>query len=281
VEFSGVEKFLDTPVKRYSSGMYVRLAFAVAAHMEPEILVIDEVLAVGDAEFQKKCLGKMNDVAGQGRTVLFVSHNMSAIQSLCSISFLLRDGYMVKEGHTRNVIVDYLTRDSKSVTVLDSLKTSKRTGLGELRFLKLTLRDEKGNMLSKPITGETCKFEMDISGQLNKPGVLRAGLTIKDSFGRPLILFANEASVGNPMFLKGDEQLICHVDKFPLTEGEYGISLFLEVDSVIQDWIEDGIFLEVETGLFFDSSRNTPNGWNGKTVLVDNTWYLSSETGHK
>ena len=106
VDFSGVEKFLDTPVKRYSSGMTVRLAFAVAAHLEPEILIIDEVLAVGDAEFQKKCLGKMQDVAGEGRTVLFVSHNMGAVKSLCHNGILLKHGKTIKKG-TANQVVDY------------------------------------------------------------------------------------------------------------------------------------------------------------------------------
>ena len=112
VDFSGVEKFLDTPVKRYSSGMYVRLAFAVAAHLEPEILVVDEVLAVGDAEFQTKCLGKMQDVAGQGRTVLFVSHNMGAIRTLCPTSLLLRSGTKDAYGPTNIVMQKYADRGS-------------------------------------------------------------------------------------------------------------------------------------------------------------------------
>ena len=107
VDFSGVEKFIDTPVKRYSSGMYVRLAFAVAAHLEPEILIVDEVLAVGDAEFQTKCLGKMKNVAGMGRTVLFVSHNLAAVQSLCSRGILLGNGIIKKEGPTSEVIQYY------------------------------------------------------------------------------------------------------------------------------------------------------------------------------
>lgn len=107
VEFSGVEKFLDTPVKRYSSGMYVRLAFAVAAHLEPEILVVDEVLAVGDAEFQKKCLGKMQDVAGQGRTVLFVSHNMGAIKSLCHTGLLMKAGNVAFAGGVQDALDAY------------------------------------------------------------------------------------------------------------------------------------------------------------------------------
>lgn len=110
VAFAEVEKFLDTPVKRYSSGMYVRLAFAVAAHLEPEILVVDEVLAVGDAEFQKKCLGKMKDVADHGRTVLFVSHNMAAVSNLCSKAAVLKSGRLVDMGNTDKVIREYLGR---------------------------------------------------------------------------------------------------------------------------------------------------------------------------
>ncbi len=113
VDFSGVEKYIDTPVKRYSSGMYVRLAFAVAAHLEPEILIVDEVLAVGDAEFQKKCLGKMQDVSENGgRTVLFVSHNMQAVQNLCTRAILLKHGSVLHEGSTESVITSYLSTES-------------------------------------------------------------------------------------------------------------------------------------------------------------------------
>src|SRR5208337_353945 len=108
VKFSEIEKFLDTPVKRYSSGMYVRLAFAVAAHLEPEILLVDEVLAVGDATFQKKCLGKMGDVAKEGRTVLFVSHNMGAISTLCKRVILIESGRIVSDGESVQVVSDYL-----------------------------------------------------------------------------------------------------------------------------------------------------------------------------
>jgi lipopolysaccharide transport system ATP-binding protein len=108
VEFSGIKKFIDTPVKHYSSGMYVRLAFAVAAHMEPDILIVDEVLAVGDVEFQKKCLGKMSEVAGQGRTVIFVSHNMEAVTTLCTRALLFRDGTVAVDGAISDVIARYL-----------------------------------------------------------------------------------------------------------------------------------------------------------------------------
>jgi lipopolysaccharide transport system ATP-binding protein len=111
VDFAGVAMYIDTPVKRYSSGMYVRLAFAVAAHLEPEILIVDEVLAVGDADFQKKCLGKLGDVAGHGRTIIFVSHNMQAVQSLCKTAIYLKQGRMVEMGRTDKVINNYLSRE--------------------------------------------------------------------------------------------------------------------------------------------------------------------------
>ena len=110
VEFSGVQKFIDTPVKRYSSGMYVRLAFAVAAHLEPEVLIIDEVLSVGDAEFQRKCLGKIHEVSQKGRTVLFVSHNMDAVNSLCDRAILLEKGQIIDQGSTKNIVNKYLAR---------------------------------------------------------------------------------------------------------------------------------------------------------------------------
>src|SRR6266568_5678739 len=113
VEFSEVAKFMDTPVKYYSSGMYVRLAFAVAAHLEPEVLLIDEVLAVGDVGFQRKCLGKMSDVAKEGRTILFVSHNMAAIQALCPEALLLEQGAIVARGASNQVVAEYLQRTDR------------------------------------------------------------------------------------------------------------------------------------------------------------------------
>ncbi len=115
IAFSEIEAFVDTPVKRYSSGMYVRLAFAVAAHLEPEILIVDEVLAVGDAQFQEKCLGKMQGVAGEGRTILFVSHNMASVQQLCTRAMLLKDGRIQREGQPAAIVGDYLS-DSRPVS---------------------------------------------------------------------------------------------------------------------------------------------------------------------
>jgi len=143
VDFSGIERFIDTPVKRYSSGMRVRLGFAIAAHLEPEILVIDEVLAVGDAEFQKKCLGKTKDVAGHGRTVLFVSHNMAAISTLCSRAILLHDGRKINDDETSNVVLGYheCLRDDAGAA---SARKGRGEWRGDCRFVSAVVVDESG-----------------------------------------------------------------------------------------------------------------------------------------
>lgn len=166
VEFSGVEKFLDTPVKRFSSGMYVRLAFAVAAHLEPEILVVDEVLAVGDTEFQNKCLGKMNEVSQQeGRTVLFVSHNMRAIQDLCEKSIFLQNGYIEKFGNTDSIIEHYLLTGNKQFYSSD---------LGPVKYVEVMQEKSKIQVEVNYCVSEQDKLEIPnfgfvISDQLNSP----------------------------------------------------------------------------------------------------------------
>ena len=156
VEFSGVERFLDTPVKRYSTGMFIRLGFAVAAHLEPEILVIDEVLAVGDAAFQRKSLGKMRDAASEGRTVVFVSHNMSAVQQLCSRALLIDDGRLQMDGPPQQVVDTYLAktgaRASGGVSVIP--ETADRVGSGQARLRRVVLEDIEGQPLDEVHLGE-------------------------------------------------------------------------------------------------------------------------------
>ncbi|HZS70344.1 MAG TPA: ABC transporter ATP-binding protein [Candidatus Acidoferrum sp.] len=165
VAFAEVEKFVDTPVKRYSSGMYLRLAFAVAAHLEPEILFVDEVLAVGDAAFQKKCLGKMNEVSRQGRTIIFVSHNMTALRNLCTRAIWLADGKVVEDGEAGAVVADYLQRNSSSrlETVWDDPGTAPgndRVRLHSVRVIPKSV-DEAGQItVSSPIQLEFCYWNL-------------------------------------------------------------------------------------------------------------------------
>lgn len=148
IAFAGVEKYVDTPVKRYSSGMYVRLAFAVAAHLESEILIVDEVLAVGDAEFQKKCLGKMGDISkGDGRTIIFVSHNMSAINELCTKGIMLQNGLIEYSGTSRNVVDKYFLNPYKLKSDVDLIHDTKvRRGNGEARFTEIIINNNKGQI---------------------------------------------------------------------------------------------------------------------------------------
>jgi lipopolysaccharide transport system ATP-binding protein len=150
VDFAEIEKFLDTPVKRYSSGMYVRLAFAVAAHLEPEILLVDEVLAVGDTAFQKKCLGKMENVSEEGRTILFVSHNMSYVAKLCNTGLLLEGGCIKFEGEITSTISKYLASHDRNSSVVDLTKFESNHGAGEIKVLSLELLNAAGNSFAIP-----------------------------------------------------------------------------------------------------------------------------------
>ena len=162
VDFAEIEQFLDTPAKRYSSGMYMRLAFAVAAHLEPEILVVDEVLAVGDAKFQEKSLGKMGEIAKSGRTVLFVSHSMAAISSLCTRAILLVKGRIVEEGAVTNVVAAYTQTVNAGEGQVDLTEYEYRSGPGPVRFTAAAIRDLQGSIRKDFLMGESLRVEMKV-----------------------------------------------------------------------------------------------------------------------
>src|SRR5437667_6320217 len=149
VDFAGIEKFLDTPVKRYSSGMHVRLAFAVAAHLEPEILLVDEVLAVGDAEFQSRCLGKMHEVVHEGRTILFVSHNMAAVKALCRRALWIDRGRIAADGGVDVVVDQYLSKNGPAATGGYVPANAPRAGSGEARLRQVALQDRRGRAIGQ------------------------------------------------------------------------------------------------------------------------------------
>ena len=197
IDFSGIEQFIDTPVKRYSSGMYVRLAFAVAAHLEPEILVVDEVLAVGDAAFQKKCLGKMGDVAGEGRTVLFVSHNMAAVSSLCTKGIVLDGGQMVTPmGTIDNAIESYLSRLSETTTV-DLAERKDRKGDGQIRMTGFDVLDEQGKAQDIVLSGQTVEFRIHYECVNNlRPRNISVAIGVTGIGGSFLTVLGNELLIG-------------------------------------------------------------------------------------
>jgi lipopolysaccharide transport system ATP-binding protein len=225
VDFSGVERYIDTPVKRYSSGMYVRLAFAVAAHLEPEILIIDEVLAVGDAEFQKKCLGKMKDVSVEGRTVLFVSHNMAAVKSLCTHGIVLMNGRLKFDGDATSAVGFYLKGGEEN---LQNSKVYNHIGLeGVFRLDAIEIRSQYSN-IQDPIL-ENKPIEVITTIQIDAPDASRYHVTyhLFNELGDALFSFANPE---NAMLHSGKNELKCTFPANFFQSGSYYLSLFFVED---------------------------------------------------
>lgn len=219
VAFAEVEKFLDTPVKRYSSGMYVRLAFAIAAHLEPEILIIDEVLAVGDVRFQKKCLGKMEDVSRHGRTILFVSHHMAAVRTLCSRALLMRNGELVLDSDAETAISDYLLEDdvSDAVVVWDQVSAPQSP---EIRFIKAYILNHQGEYASSL----DCRKEFYIALQyeLLKPlSGLRIGFFMQSFEGIPICGSNDPSAWSQTVRNPGYYISTCSFPGYTLNSGRY------------------------------------------------------------
>ena len=247
VAFSEVEKFLDTPVKRYSSGMYVRLAFAVAAHLEPEILIVDEVLAVGDAEFQKKCLGKMQDVAGEGRTVLFVSHNMMAIKRLCTRGILLNNSNMPIYGSVAEVIEQYSNFHGAVQNTLISDRTD-RKGNGIARLVSLDIGAAKSGLA----VGEECTIRMVFSA---RPGQSLRGMNgwvlFRSRQGEDVLMVMQRDDA--PISLDIANAKVSARFSNPLTPGVYSIACGILKAEEIVDWLDDAASIEVIN--YFDNGK--------------------------
>ncbi len=266
VAFAEVERFLDTPVKHYSSGMYVRLAFAVAAHLEPEILLVDEVLAVGDAAFQKKCLGKMGEVAGAGRTVLFVSHNMLAVNTLCSRVVLLRDGSCTADGAPGTVVGSYLN-DTFAAGLHTSLAGRTRRGSGCFRFLSCVVRGEPG----PPVSGAKASFELRYQSESGRPlSNVHVALGIRDMLGQPLFHLSTNVAEADFEALPPTGCVRCELPELPLQPGVYRLTIFGRAGSEIADWVENAVEFAVEGGDFF-ATGTLPPGPQGP-LLVHHTW---------
>ncbi|MBU6170106.1 MAG: ABC transporter ATP-binding protein [Verrucomicrobia bacterium] len=271
VDFSEVEKFLDTPVKRYSSGMYVRLAFAVAAHLEPEILIVDEVLAVGDSEFQKKCVGKMEDASSrEGRTVLLVSHQLPLIQNLCNRCVLMDQGRIIADGPTDEVIGTYMTRGANLVKV--ALKERKdRAGKGRVQVIGVAMRDADGNVMREAISGSEVRISFEY--------VTRDGITVENCIfcveikkeARSYIALSTALVHQKKLDVSGPGRIDFIIPKWPLMEGTYHINTYVGSNGVMEDFIEDAASIDVIDGDFHRSGKLRHEGWRDM-VLVDHSW---------
>jgi lipopolysaccharide transport system ATP-binding protein len=263
VAFSEVDKFLDTPVKHFSSGMYVRLAFAVAAHLDPEILVVDEVLAVGDAKFQKKCLGKMQDVAlKDSRTILFVSHNMAAIQNLCEKGILLSRGRLVQFGPISDIVKNYLT-DLRDTTEIPLYDRRDRTGSGALRFNNIALKDGNGETVTALTCGMAAKIELFIDNMTG--GKLRGveiSVGIDTEHGQRLLNLGTDLADENfaewPLGVRSVE---LRLPRVMLAPGRYDYTLFASVNGEVADWIKSAGLLDVVAGDFYRNGRLPEKGY--------------------
>lgn len=272
VDFAEVEQFLDTPVKRYSSGMYVRLAFAVAAHLEPEILIVDEVLAVGDAAFQKKCIGKMRDVSNGGRTILFVSHHMASIQSLCNKAIVLKKGMVDFPLSNTDVCLKHYLKDVVAQSKMQLAERNDRDGEGTFRFKNIILKDKEGTVLNAAQTGSDLIMEIEFDLKRESLSNLSLALTIYNDEGREMFTLANHISKAPFETVNKGNVIQCLVKKFPLTSGSYLCNIIAYKDGIVQDYIQEAYSLEVEEGDFFGTGKIVPT--TQQSFLVENVWQL-------
>lgn len=271
VEFAGVEAFLDTPIKRYSSGMYLRLAFAVMAHLDADILIVDEVLAVGDAAFQKKCLRKMEGRMKEGKTILFVSHQLESIAALCPRSLFIKDGSLVYDGSTRDVIDRYLLAiREKQVNKLKDRKD--RAGLGRIRFIDTWIENEHGQIVDILHSGG--KYRIAIQYENNSDSFLKS-MSVSIGLSCPSIPFI--ANFGVEEFNRTLEfaprssgKIFCEIKKLPLNSGIFNYNLMVrarQMGGEIEDYIVNAGAFTTEPGRYFDAIV-PKHGF----LLIDHSW---------
>ena len=269
VAFSEIERFLDTPVKRYSSGMYVRLAFAVAAHLDPEILVIDEVLSVGDAGFQQKCFHKMRDVRDSGRTVVVVSHNLGAIRSLCTKAINLEQGRVMSIGEPETEIAWYLGRLSEA-SKKSLAKRTDRQGSCHLRVVEVTFRNSADQPVEQAITGEELRVHLRCLAENPDVRVGCVALSCWTMDGNK-IFHVDNVQRGQLVKQSGlDRKYVCRFPRLPLLPGVYQWNVALTDGEKVLDHVYSCAKLEVLAGDYYRNGRTTPH--QGGLILIDHDW---------
>ncbi|WP_298421577.1 ABC transporter ATP-binding protein [uncultured Kordia sp.] len=263
VEFAGVQRYINTPVKRYSSGMKVRLAFAVAAHLEPEILIVDEVLAVGDVEFQKKAIGKMQDIShGDGRTVLFVSHNMMTIRRLCSRAILLEDGMVSYAGDVESTINKYIEKNTV-IKETDIATRTERLGSGQARITNAVI------LSSEIKTG--APFEVELSYKNNSNFEIdEFGISIWKLDETKIISISSNLKKEIATIDQNTGKVRCKIDSLPLVQGSYLLNVFVANKAGVADYLEKVLTFEVEENDYFGNGKLVDSKWG--TIIVDHKW---------
>jgi lipopolysaccharide transport system ATP-binding protein len=271
VDFAELERFLDTPVKRYSSGMSVRLAFAVAAHLEPEILLVDEVLAVGDAAFQRKSLGKMGQVAEEGRTVIFVSHNLAVIQALCHRAILLEQGMRIADAPVADAVADYLRMLERAASddLVERLDRDSRSW-DQLRVRRIEIRDAAGAHLDVIVGGHPASVIIEVTDVLP---MMECRLTIVNNLGQPVATLDSEISA--PSDVRDPDlgpRIVCNIGSLPLVPGRYRIDIVVKARRQVQDGLQAAAFFDVEPGVL--AGRPMPATGVDGDVMLQHDWLL-------
>jgi lipopolysaccharide transport system ATP-binding protein len=277
VDFAEVEKFIDTPVKHYSSGMYLRLAFAVAAHLEPEILLVDEVLAVGDANFQKKCLGKIGDIGEQGRTAVFVSHNLAAVEYLCHKGVILQGGKLAFVGTAKEAVDYYLHLVEGGKRDSDSHVVDLSSAPGRLsKFRPLLQRLEFFTDGDVPVNGSLkmgASLKVHMHFRLERPtSALEGGLSFDNLLGQRIFSAHTRYEPNRPLGKwAGDQTFVCEIPSLTLVPGEYKIKVSLDVDDVPADTVEDAARLTIIESDYYGTGKIPQKG----LFVLKHNWYLS------
>ncbi|HLH05692.1 MAG TPA: ABC transporter ATP-binding protein [Terriglobales bacterium] len=276
VAFAEVERFIDTPVKRYSSGMYLRLAFSVAAFLESEILLVDEVLAVGDASFQKRCLGKMRDISTGGRTVIFVSHNMAAIESLCTRCLMFSQGQLSADGNPHEVIGQYMAANLSTQAPSRDLRDheNRHSGMKQL-MRRITLLSAKEDPVSSVRMGESLSVQIDFEAP-DHPIRPTLEISVKNSFG-VVVFSASNRVMSQYHFERSMKRgaITCKIPDLPLVSGLYSMDVYFGEEYQALDAIYDAISFEVTPADVFGSGH-IPTGNEG-TIFWPTTWSVSSD----
>jgi lipopolysaccharide transport system ATP-binding protein len=273
VEFAGVERYLDTPVKRYSSGMMVRLGFSVAAHLEPEILIVDEVLAVGDAEFQKKCIGKMSDVAKGGRTILFVSHNMGSVKALCNKGILLENGRKVFEGSVNDTIARYVINKVDTTDKGLILPEMRKSNTGEAQINRVSMLADNNDLLEELYYKQAIKLRVDIkANEIIKDALVDVKVISQE--GMVLSHYMNTINGENPFLIQGGERTINVKLVNDLAPGNYSLSAGIHYSNGLTiDMVEDVYPFTVLKASDTDSGHY-PYEWSHGYIHPEADWQL-------
>ncbi len=270
VSFSGCQQFVDTPIKRFSSGMKVRLGFAVAAYLDADILIIDEILAVGDASFQKKCIGKITEIANTGKTILFVSHNMASIQSFCSRVLVMNNGAGIFLGDTDKAIELYFQLCTEQIDRFPLHERSDRDGNGEVRCQKIDFVNQSGMAtVSSGISGQPLEIIVHYNATIDLENVVFA-IGFFNATGVFLTALRTDATGELIQIQKGQGSISFRIDKLPFSGGRYFINVNCQRLGEIIDSVKDAAYLDVETGDYYGTGRVPASAYQG--VFVDYQW---------